>query len=145
MGFVLWYQDHVTVTFSDITVQLQINRMGTSLTSHTVMIKLISTMCRAFQGAVLFDGEPLEDVHKFKLVDFIFIANGQGTEEIKSRINLTRSAFSLSDRGVKRRFVQRAGSTRQCCDRFCSTVAKRGQHGWPTKRRCQCMVWFCVF
>ncbi len=36
-------------------------------------------------------------------------------------------------RGMKYRCRQRAGSTRQWCDQFCSTVAKRGQCEWPTK------------
>ncbi len=44
--------------------------------------------------AVLFDDEPLEDVDKFKYLGSTFDANGQGTEEIRSRINLARSAFS---------------------------------------------------
>ncbi len=30
----------------------------------------------------------------FNFLGIIFITNGQGTEEIRSRINLTRSAFS---------------------------------------------------
>ncbi len=37
-------------------------------------------------------------------------------------------------RGVKYRCAQRAGSTRQWCDRFCSTVEKRGQYGRPFER-----------
>ncbi len=44
--------------------------------------------------AVLLDGEPLEDFYKFKYLGSMFVANGQGTEEIRRRINLTRSAFS---------------------------------------------------
>ncbi len=44
--------------------------------------------------AVLLDGEPLEDVEKFKYLGSMFVANGQGTGEIKSRINFARSAFS---------------------------------------------------
>ncbi len=44
--------------------------------------------------AVLLDGEPLEDVDKFKYIGSMFVANGQGTEETRSRINLARSAFS---------------------------------------------------
>ncbi len=44
--------------------------------------------------AVLLDGEPLEDIDKFKYLGSMFVANGQGTEEIRSRINLARSAFS---------------------------------------------------
>ncbi len=44
--------------------------------------------------AVLLDGEPLEDVDKFKYLGSMFVANGQGTEDIRSRINLARSAFS---------------------------------------------------
>ncbi len=42
--------------------------------------------------AVLLDGEPLEDVEKLKFVGSLFVANGQSTEEISSRINLARSA-----------------------------------------------------
>ncbi len=37
---------------------------------------------------------PLEDVGKFKYLGSMFVTNGQGTEEIRSRINLARSAFS---------------------------------------------------
>ncbi len=44
--------------------------------------------------AILLDGEPLEDVEKFKYLCSMFVANGKGTEEIRSRINLARSAFS---------------------------------------------------
>ncbi len=43
--------------------------------------------------AVLLDGEPLEDDDKFNDLCSMFVANGQGTEEIKSRINLVHSAF----------------------------------------------------
>ncbi len=42
--------------------------------------------------AVLLDGEPLEDADKFKYLGPMFVANGQGTEEIRSRINPARSA-----------------------------------------------------
>ncbi len=44
--------------------------------------------------AVLLDGEPLEDMDKFKYLGAMFVANSQGTEEKRSRINLARSAFS---------------------------------------------------
>ncbi len=44
--------------------------------------------------AVLLDGEPLEDVEKFKYLGSMFVANGQSTEEIRSRIKPARSAFS---------------------------------------------------
>ncbi len=37
----------------------------------------------------------LVDVDKFKYLGSMFVANGQGTEEIRSRINIARSAFSL--------------------------------------------------
>ncbi len=43
--------------------------------------------------AVLLDRGPLEDVYKFKYLGLMFVSNGQGTEEIRSRINLARSAF----------------------------------------------------
>ncbi len=36
----------------------------------------------------LLDGEPLEGVDKFKYLDSMFVANGKGTEDIRSRIDL---------------------------------------------------------
>ncbi len=45
--------------------------------------------------AVLLDGETLEDVERFKYLGSMFVANGQGTEEIRSRINLARMLISL--------------------------------------------------
>ncbi len=41
--------------------------------------------------AVLLDGEPLEDVDKVKYLGSMFVANGQGNEEIRSRINQLRT------------------------------------------------------
>ncbi len=38
--------------------------------------------------AVLLDGEPLEDVEKFKYLGSMFVANGQGTKEIRNRSKL---------------------------------------------------------
>ncbi len=46
--------------------------------------------------AVLLDGEPLEDVDKFKYLDSMFVANGQGSEEIRSRINVDCCILSPS-------------------------------------------------
>ncbi len=43
--------------------------------------------------AVLPDGEPLGDEDKLKYLDSMFVSNGQGTEGIKSRVNLDRSAL----------------------------------------------------
>ncbi len=43
--------------------------------------------------AILLDAEPLEDVEKCQYLCSMFVAYGQGTEEIRSRINLARSAF----------------------------------------------------
>ncbi len=37
---------------------------------------------------------PLEDVAKFKYLGSLFIANGQGTKEVRSTINLARYTFS---------------------------------------------------
>ncbi len=43
---------------------------------------------------VLPDVKPLADVGNFKCFSFIFTANAQSTEEIRSRINFARSTFS---------------------------------------------------
>ncbi len=43
---------------------------------------------------VLLDGEPLDDVDKYKYLSSMSVANGQGTEDIRSIITLARSAFS---------------------------------------------------
>ncbi len=50
--------------------------------------------------AVLLDGEPLQDVDKFKYLASVFVANEQGTEEVRSRIHLARSAFSRLQSGL---------------------------------------------
>ncbi len=44
--------------------------------------------------STLLDGEPLDDVDKFKYLGSMFVANHQGTEEIRRGINLVLSAFS---------------------------------------------------
>ncbi len=43
--------------------------------------------------AVMLDGEALENVDKFKYLGSMFVANVQGTEEVRSRINPARSAL----------------------------------------------------
>ncbi len=45
-------------------------------------------------SGVKLDGEPLKDAYRFKYPGFIFIVNGQNTEDIRSKINFARSAFS---------------------------------------------------
>ncbi len=42
--------------------------------------------------AALPHGEPLEDFNRLKYLGSMFVANSQGTEEIRNRINLARSA-----------------------------------------------------
>ncbi len=56
-----------------------------------VMSALISGEQRQ---VVLLDGEPLEGIDKFKNLGSMFVANDQGTEEIRSRVNLALSLFS---------------------------------------------------
>ncbi len=57
----------------------------------------------------------------------MFVAKGQGTEVIRSRIYLARSAYSPQQfcfgRGVKYRCVERVGSTKQWC----------GRKTWPVR------------
>ncbi len=65
--------------------------MRVNLSNAKVMSALIpGEQCQA----VLLYGAPLEDVDKFKYLGSMFAANDQDTEEIRSRINLARSAFS---------------------------------------------------
>ncbi len=67
---------------------------GEGLRNNTSKTKVMSALISDEQRrAVLLDGEPLEDVDKFKYLGSMFFAKGQGTEEIRSRINLARSAF----------------------------------------------------
>ncbi len=57
--------------------------------------KVMSALIPGEQSqTVLLDGEPLKDVDKFKYIGSFFIASGQGTEEIRSRISLDHSALS---------------------------------------------------
>ncbi len=62
---------------------------------QTSKTKVMSALIPGEQRqAVLLNGESLKDVDKFKYLGSMFVANGQGTEEVRSRINLARSAFS---------------------------------------------------
>ncbi len=57
--------------------------------------KVMSALIPGTQRQVgLLDDEPSRSVDKFKYVNSMFVANGQGSEEIRSRINLHRSTFS---------------------------------------------------
>ncbi len=44
--------------------------------------------------AVLLGDEPFVDANQFKYIGSMFFANAQSAEEIRTRINLARSAFS---------------------------------------------------
>ncbi len=60
------------------------------------MTKGMSALTSGTQRQVgLLNDEPSEGVDKFKYVNSMFVVNGQGSEEIRSRINLDRSAFFL--------------------------------------------------
>ncbi len=62
---------------------------------NSLKTKVMSALIPGEQRqAALPDGEPLEDVDKFKYLSPMFAGNSQGTEKIRSRINLARSAFS---------------------------------------------------
>ncbi len=88
--------------------------------------------------AVLFDGELLEDVDRFKYLASTFVANGQGTEDIRSTINLARSAFSClqSCLWTRREISLRTkGRVYQVVvRRFCSIIARHDLYEKPTKR-----------
>ncbi len=59
------------------------------------MTKGMSALTPGTQRQVgLLDDAPSEGFHKFKYENPMFVVNGQGSEEIRSRINLDRSAFS---------------------------------------------------
>ncbi len=57
--------------------------------------------------ADLLDGEPLEDVEKYKYLSLMFGANGRATQEIGNRINLARFAFSRLWREISLRTKSR--------------------------------------
>ncbi len=84
-AFCVLFVVNAGVHFHGAAVGMRINASKT---------KVMSAHIRGEQRrAVLFDDEPLEDVDKFKCLGSMFVANGHGTEEIRSRINLARSAF----------------------------------------------------
>ncbi len=74
--------------------------------------------------AVRLHGEPLKDVEKFKYLGSMFVANGQGTEEIRSRINLARSRREISLRTKGRVYQAVVGSILlYCCETWPVRVA----------------------
>ncbi len=57
--------------------------------------KVMSTLIPGEQRqAVLLNGEPLEDVDKFKYLGSMFVSNSQGPETFRSRNSLALSAIS---------------------------------------------------
>ncbi len=66
-----------------------------SMRTNGSKTKVMSTLIPGEQRkAVLLNGEPLEDVDKFRYLGFMFVSNSQGTERFRSRSNLACSAFS---------------------------------------------------
>ncbi len=67
--------------------------------------------------AVLLDGEPLEDVDKFKYLGSMFMANGLATRRYEAGLILlvphSLACNPVFGRSVKDRCVKRAGFTRQ--------------------------------
>ncbi len=97
----LAYADYIVIlssSYSDMQGLLEaVNRHAATvgMRIYASKTKVMSALIPGEQRqAVLFDGEPLEGVDKYKYVGSMFVANGQGTEEIRSRIDLARSAFS---------------------------------------------------
>ncbi len=81
--------------------------------------------------SVPFDYELLAVAHMSNYLVFMFITNRD--KDIQSRINFAGSTFARLQSCMKYGYVPMAGLTRQWYDRFCSTIAKRGQCEWPKK------------
>ncbi len=67
--------------------------------SNATKTKVMSALTPDEQRqAVLLDVEPLEDVDKFKYFGSMFLANGQGTEDIRSSLwqQHSRKTWSIS-------------------------------------------------
>ncbi len=97
----LAYADDIVIlssTYSEMQGLLEaVNRHAAAvgMRINASKTKVMSALIPGEQRqATLLDAEPLEDVNKFKYLGPMFIANGESTEEIRSRINLARSAFS---------------------------------------------------
>ncbi len=63
--------------------------------------------------AVLLDGEPLEDVGKFKYLGAMFVALRRSEAGLILLVPQSLTYNPVYGRGVKYRCTQRAGSTRQ--------------------------------
>ncbi len=97
----LAYADDIVIlssSYSEMQGLLEAVNRHAAVVSMRLNISKTKVMSALIPGeqrqAALLDGEPLEDVCKFKYPGSMFVANVQGTEEIRSRINLARSAFS---------------------------------------------------
>ncbi len=61
--------------------------------NYSPTAKMILTLIPVeHRQTVLFDGEPLEDVDKFRCIGFLLVTTRQGPEEIRRRIYPVRSA-----------------------------------------------------
>ncbi len=104
----LAYADDI-VTLSSSYSELQGLLEAVILHATAVGMRIIASKTKVMSAlvpdeqrqAVLLDGEPFECVDKFKYLGLMFVANGQCTEGIRSRINLARSAFETDVGGLK--------------------------------------------
>ncbi len=73
MEFLPWYQDHVTVTFSDITVQLRTNRMRDWQASNNSMSTHAKMTERIVQVTVnpVTEFLPMKDILKKTVTEYI--------------------------------------------------------------------------
>ncbi len=73
MEFLLWYQDHVTVTFSDITVQFRTNRMRDWQASNNFMSTYVEMAERIVQVTVnpVTEFLQMKDILKKTVTEYI--------------------------------------------------------------------------
>ncbi len=83
--------------------------------------------------AVLLDGETLEDVDEFKYLGSMFVANGQGTEEIKGGTNFARFTFFHLQSCLKSRRELWLCTRRRVYEAVVSSILFYGCETWPLR------------
>ncbi len=136
----LAYADGIVIlssSYSEMQGLLEaVNRHAAAVCMHinASKTKVMSALIPGEQRqAVQLDGEPLEDADKFKYLGSMFVANGQGTEEIRSRIHLARSAVSR----LQSCLWSRREISSRTKGRVCQAVVRSNLHygceTWPVR------------
>ncbi len=132
----LAYADGIVILRSGDEMQGLLEAVNRNITAVDMRINASKTNVASAlipgeqRQAVLHDGEVMEDVDKFKYLSSMFVANGQGTKEIRSMINLAFTPLQSCLRSRREILLRTKGNVYQAVVR---SILLHGCETWPVR------------